>query len=429
MDFGSARQTRNPRGEGKIEPQTLTNFVSPGYAPIEQYTGKSDRQGPWTDIYGMGATLYRAIMGEMPLASIDRSETIVHDEKDAYIPASNMKDGNYSEKFLRAVDHALAFKIQDRPQTISEWQKEFSITDDDIDTIPVADAQAEASHDVATQKLDQPEQATVKITDEMKEETEKIVDDEKTLPLSSQVTNKSVFTNRKYQIAAVVSLTIIGAVVFLPGDEEKSPIKKEPVAAVEVGEADAVEAIPEEDVIIEDSIDAENQQKIQKLLSLAEEDIKALRLTNPKENNALDKYLAVLKLDENNEDAVAGIQTVSDKYVSLAYGAIESNKLDKAERYLAKAEKITPYSERIKNAQTSLQAKKEEQATAVASEVTETPPEEIQEEASSEQVDEEEEGLWDGMKQWYEKQAKKEAQPVEDSTGDKFKNTLGGGGR
>ena len=293
--------------------------------------------------------MYRAIMGEMPLASIDRSETIVHDEKDAYLPVSNMKDGNYSEKFLRAIDHALAFKIQDRPQTIAEWQKEFSIIDDDIDNISVIDAQAEASHDVATQKLDQPEQTTVKITDEMEEETEKIVDDEKTLPLSSQVTNKSVFTNRKYQIAAVVSLTIIGVVVFLPGDEEKSPIKEEPVAAVEVGEADAVEAMPKED-----SIDAENQQKIQELLSLAEEDIKALRLTSPKENNALDKYLAVLKLDENNEDAVAGIQTVSDKYVSLAYGAMESNKLNKAERYLAKAERITPYSERIKNAQTSL---------------------------------------------------------------------------
>ena len=55
LDFGSARQAL---GE---EIKTLTSLVSPGYAPFEQYYSKSDEQGPWTDIYGLGATLYRAI--------------------------------------------------------------------------------------------------------------------------------------------------------------------------------------------------------------------------------------------------------------------------------------------------------------------------------------------------------------------------------
>jgi len=57
LDFGSARQSLG------IQTKTLTTMVSPGYAPFEQYTSKSDKQGPWTDIYGLGATMYRAVTG------------------------------------------------------------------------------------------------------------------------------------------------------------------------------------------------------------------------------------------------------------------------------------------------------------------------------------------------------------------------------
>ena len=71
LDFGSARQAL---GE---HTRTLTSVVSPGYAPFEQYYSKSDRQGPWTDIYGLGATLYRCISGLQPMAAIDRSEAIL----------------------------------------------------------------------------------------------------------------------------------------------------------------------------------------------------------------------------------------------------------------------------------------------------------------------------------------------------------------
>jgi len=131
LDFGSARQTR-----GRGEAQTLTNFVSPGYAPIEQYTSKSDRQGPWTDIYGLGATLYRAITGISPTTAIDRSEMIMNGINDDFKSLSALMKGRYSDSFLAAIDHALAFNAEDRPKTITEWRAEFDINEEDVETMP-----------------------------------------------------------------------------------------------------------------------------------------------------------------------------------------------------------------------------------------------------------------------------------------------------
>ena len=57
LDFGSARQSLGSSN-------TLTILVAPGYAPFEQYYSDPSSQGPWTDIYGLGATCYRVICGE-----------------------------------------------------------------------------------------------------------------------------------------------------------------------------------------------------------------------------------------------------------------------------------------------------------------------------------------------------------------------------
>jgi len=437
LDFGSARQTRNPRDGGNIEPQTLTNFVSPGYAPIEQYTGKSDRQGPWTDIYGMGATLYKAVTGEMPLAAIDRSETIVHDGKDSYISVTKMTEGNYSDRFLSAIDHALAFKIQDRPQTIAAWQNEFDISQDDIETTPVTESKMEDKGDVATVKIEQQAEETIQLSEAVEEATKKIASDDKTVPITPQGTTSST-GNRKLLIGGVAaSLLIIIGMVFLISDDDKTPVKKEPAVVVhellpEVIEESPQEIYEPEETMIEEVVESEDQQNIQELLALAEEDIKALRLMSPKDNNAFDKYLAILKIDENNEEAKQGIQLVSDKYISLAYRAIETNKLNQAKKYLRKAGTIQPDSEKLLTAQQTLQAKYEEQEkTGLASESIEDPQTATvtEDEKEDEKEDEEESsgGLWGDVKKWAKETAEKsEAANKEDTTSEKVIKTLGG---
>jgi len=133
---------------------------------------------------------------------------------------------------------------------------------------------------------------------------------------------------------------------------------------------------------------------------LAEEDIAALRLTRPKDNNALDKYQSILMIDENNTEANTGIRSISDKYISLAYGAMQSNKLDKADKYITKAEKINSESDKVAPARSTLQAKYAEQETIEVEPVAEEPVEEIQQTAAVEE--EESGGMWEDFKKWNE---------------------------
>ena len=134
LDFGSARQALFG------ETRTLTTLVSPGYAPFEQYHTRGDKQGPWTDIYGLGARLYRAVTGAAPMDAIERSEAS-HSSQASMLSASEVGEGTYSSQLLSAIDHALAFRPEDRPQTIRQWESEIegepgSELDIDPQTLP-----------------------------------------------------------------------------------------------------------------------------------------------------------------------------------------------------------------------------------------------------------------------------------------------------
>jgi len=101
---------------------SVTSIVTPGYAPFEQYEGDGRQQGPWTDIYALGAVLYYMIWGIKPVVATKRISAIMRDNPDPLRLAVEIGHGHYSESFLHAIDLALAIQQEDRPQNVSAWR-------------------------------------------------------------------------------------------------------------------------------------------------------------------------------------------------------------------------------------------------------------------------------------------------------------------
>lgn len=108
LDFGSARAALIHHT------QPLTALVSPGYGPLEQYFDDGT-QGAWTDIYSIGAVIYRIVTGSQPPAAPSRVK------KDSMVPMIFAGNKKYSPAFLRAVDQALSMDEEKRPQSIADW--------------------------------------------------------------------------------------------------------------------------------------------------------------------------------------------------------------------------------------------------------------------------------------------------------------------
>jgi peptidoglycan hydrolase-like protein with peptidoglycan-binding domain len=109
IDFGASRAAMAERST------TLTAIFTPGYAAAEQFT--SAKLGPWSDIYGLAATLYHAITGSMPPSAIERIL------KDSYEPLSMLQPEGFPPGLLDGIDAGLAIRVEDRPKTIAEWRQ------------------------------------------------------------------------------------------------------------------------------------------------------------------------------------------------------------------------------------------------------------------------------------------------------------------
>jgi len=104
IDFGAARQSLQ-QSEQELRP-----VYTPGYAAPEQYDRPGD-QGPWTDVYAVGASLYACLAAAAPQPADLRLAA------DKLVPAGVRWAGKYSPQLLDVIDRCLRLDPLARPQS------------------------------------------------------------------------------------------------------------------------------------------------------------------------------------------------------------------------------------------------------------------------------------------------------------------------
>jgi serine/threonine protein kinase len=111
LDFGSARRAVAERS------RLLTGIVKAGFSPHEQYASDSRLQGPWSDLYALGGTFYKAVTGRAP------EEATLRAIDDHMPPAARSAAGDYRPGFLRAIDACLRVIPSARPQSVAQLRR------------------------------------------------------------------------------------------------------------------------------------------------------------------------------------------------------------------------------------------------------------------------------------------------------------------
>jgi serine/threonine protein kinase len=313
LDFGSARQSLDG------DSPTLTTLVTPGYAPFEQYQDErhSAKQGPWTDIYSLAATLYRVVAGEGPVDALTRVNSVLDKTPDPLKPAAEVGAGKYSERFLAAIDAAMCFDVQDRPQDVTAWRGMFPEGGQLPDMQGVSNANLAWAEWESRQSGKSPSRLTG-------------------LRGDARIQHQRVTRFAWLGAAAAIALGVGGLWYFI---QELAGPERPPIAR-----------------IVNSPPSSARDDDIGELLRAAAADVEALRLTAPAGDNAFERYQQVLTLEPDNEDAARGLEVIVTRYVTLAHTALSNGELDKAERYLDNASGVLPEDTGIALARTMLKA-------------------------------------------------------------------------
>ena len=320
LDFGAARQAVGQRS------RAITSILTPGYAPVEQYDGKVDRVGAWTDIYALGMVAYRCISGigdsELPDAV---ARMLAQSRGEAVLPpAVEAGKGKYSPKLLEAIDWAIEVDEGDRPQTVDAWRGALAGGGSGKGPGKAARKPATQQRTGITTRRTGPSWSTIGLT----------------MAIIALLGLGAWWGTQEY--SELFGLGPGNAPVVAEAEAPAAMAGENPQTAETVEGKQALSGAEETTSPEPTKPATEEEDEITRLLAAAEADFKARRLTRPAGNNAWDRYLRVLELEPANPDAIRGMERVIERYGELFASAVEGADFDKAAGYLSSIRDLNP---------------------------------------------------------------------------------------
>ncbi len=144
LDFGGARQALRKHSG------SMQDIVTPGFSPSEQYTVDSKKEGPWSDLYALGATIYRCMFNVIPIESPLRRDALLDDEHDPLKSAQVLGINKYNVKILYIIDWMLKLSPKERPKSAKEVISQLKNVNTDTNKEQAAELTDSIKHETET---------------------------------------------------------------------------------------------------------------------------------------------------------------------------------------------------------------------------------------------------------------------------------------